>query len=127
MPNSLSPSSVADNQKTLRGQPIMEALANKILRVVRVLVAHSPTFTTDGFVGGQKELLDIDDRVSVTTDGAGAATVTFPQAFRGGIIRVVFSTTALAYVRRSSLALTGFTIVGPALATFDVEYNARGY
>ena len=79
---------------------------------------------------GQVEWLDQDGNESVTTDGGGIATITYPKAFPKGTLRVSFSSTAATYTKLSPVTAptaSAFTIVGPVGATFTVEWSARGY
>jgi hypothetical protein len=101
-------------------------VTNQLLRVVRVALLKSATFTTDGFVGGQAELKDVDECKSVTTDGAGNASIVFPVAFRTECVRVLISSGAATHVKITARSKTGFSINGPVGATFLLDYSARG-
>jgi len=126
MTTALRPSSVAPDATTVRGMPAQTWIINQLLRVVRVVSLKSATFDTDSFVGGQAELKDVDECKSVTTDGAGNASIVFQVAFRVECVRVIFSTTAATYVKKTAMSKTGFSINGPLNATFVIDYSARG-
>jgi hypothetical protein len=109
-----------------RGQAMVDWLSDMVTRMARLIFLKSPSLNLTTYDSKDREPVWGAESVSVTTDGAGAATITFPVAFPSALIAVVFSSTALAYVRLNAVSASSFSIVGPLSATFTLHYVAVG-
>ena len=110
-----------------RGMP---ALLNEVVRRgFKMLFAKNATYDSTGYAWtkARYEPFIGAATVSVSTDGAGAASVTFPVAFKVTCISVAFATDSGTVCRISGTpSVTGFSIIGQLSATFNIYYVAVG-